>query len=121
MESSLPGRSQSGGGRMGAAPGTCRTPAVIEPILAIRDDPPELLQRTPGPKAIRSYLPRSLGLQGEPLPRSTRTIWKILRAGNRMAQPRRRPRCPQDRPEPLAELQLDFKDVVQVDSVATAK
>src|SRR5215472_4525064 len=27
-------------------------PAVIERILAIRDDPPEHLQRTPGPKAI---------------------------------------------------------------------
>ena len=27
-------------------------PAVIERILALRDDPPERLQRTPGPKAI---------------------------------------------------------------------
>jgi hypothetical protein len=97
------------------------SPAVIEQILAIRDHPPEQLQRTPGPKAIRYYLPRSSGRQSEPLPRSTRTIWKVLRAAGRIAASRRRPRCPQDQPEPLVELQLDFKDVVQGDPVATAK
>src|SRR6516164_6609686 len=56
-------------------------PAVIERILAIRDEPPEHLQRTPGPKAILYYLHRDQDLlaQGQSLPRSTRTIWRVLR------------------------------------------
>jgi len=95
--------------------------AVVEQILAIRDEPPEQLQRTPGPKAILYYLPRTSGLEGELLPRSTRTIWKILRAADRIAHRPRRPHHPQDRPEPLVELQLDFKDVVQVDPLVSAK
>jgi hypothetical protein len=44
-----------------------RPPERIDPqieaeILAIRDDPPEGLRRTPGPKAILYYLPRRLTL-----------------------------------------------------------
>src|SRR6516162_1223020 len=44
-------------------------------ILAIRDEPPEHLQRTPGPKALLYYLHRDQELlaQGLRLPRSTRT------------------------------------------------
>jgi hypothetical protein len=57
-------------------------PQVEERVLAIRDAPPENLQRTPGPRAILYYLPRDPELQQrtQTLPRSTRTIWKILRA-----------------------------------------
>src|SRR6185436_8375630 len=33
-------------------------PEVVTSILAIRDDPPEGLHRTPGPVAIKYYLPR---------------------------------------------------------------
>ncbi len=68
-----------------AAPFAAR---VSEQILAIRDTPPEQLQRTPGPRAIRSFLPRSPAVHGERLPRSTRTMWKILRAHDRIAQHR---------------------------------
>jgi hypothetical protein len=96
-------------------------PRVIEQILAIRDAPPEQLHRTPGPRAILYFLPRSPDVQGERLPRSTRTIWKILRAHDRIAQRRLHPHAPQERPEPLVELQLDFKDVVQVDPRASTK
>ena len=47
---------------------------VIDRILEIRDQPPEGLGRTPGPKAILYYLPRDESLQqaGLRLPRSTR-------------------------------------------------
>lgn len=38
-------------------------PEVEQRILAIRDAPPEHLQRTPGPRAILSYLPRDPLLQ----------------------------------------------------------
>jgi hypothetical protein len=86
--------------------------AVVERILAIRDEPPEHLQRVPGPKAILYYLPRDEQAQGLglPLPRSTRTIWKILRAHGRIEL--ELPRCRQPLPpcDPLVEVQLDFKD-----------
>ena len=38
---------------------------VTDRILQMRDEPPEGLQRTPGPKAILYYLPRDPDLQGE--------------------------------------------------------
>ena len=53
---------------------------VVERIIQMRDAPPEGLQRTPGPKAILYYLPRDPELQGERLPRSSRTIYRILGA-----------------------------------------
>ena len=109
-------------GRTSASSSTAAFAArVIEQILAIRDTPPEQRQRTPGPRAIRYFLPRSPQVQGERLPRSTRTIWKILRAPDRMAQCRPRPHGAQERPEPLVERQLDFQDVVPVDPLASAK
>jgi hypothetical protein len=92
-------------------------PAVIvERILEIRDQPPDHLQRTPGPKAILYYLHhRSPDLPAGQAPRSTRTIWKILRTHGRIA-PRttRRQVAPMDRPQPLASWQLDFKDASTV-------
>src|SRR6266849_762349 len=56
-------------------------PLVLRRIEHIRQIPPEGLHRTPGPKAILYYLPRDehLKLLGCPLPRSTRTVWKILK------------------------------------------
>jgi hypothetical protein len=91
-------------------------PAVIERILAIRDDPPEHLQRTPGPKAILYYLHRDQDLlaQGLRLPRSTHTIWEILHAHGRIAKSRRRGHVPVERPEPLSFWQLDLKDASTV-------
>jgi hypothetical protein len=90
--------------------------AVVERILALRDEPPEHLRRVPGPKAILYYLPRDEQARalGMPLPHSTRTIWKILRQHGRIARdlPRRHQRL--ERPEPLEEVQMDFKDASSV-------
>src|SRR5919202_2271071 len=57
-------------------------PLLVQQILAIRDAPPENLQRVPGPEAILYYLPRDGLLQAAHvrLPRSPTSIWKILRA-----------------------------------------
>ena len=96
-------------------------PRVIAQILAIRDEPPEQLQRVPGPRAILYYLPRCEELEGERLPRSTRTIWKILCAAGRIAKRHPHASQPQERPEPLVEVQLDFKDVLQLDPLVTPK
>ncbi len=50
---------------------------VADRIVEMRDEPPEGLRRTPGPKALLYYLPRDERLQGERLPRSSRTIYGI--------------------------------------------
>lgn len=90
--------------------------AVIERVLEIRDHPPEHLQRTPGPKAILYYLHRQEDLlaQGLRLPRSTRTIWQILVAHDRIGHGPRRVHVPMERPGPLVSWQLDFKDADSV-------
>ena len=91
-------------------------PQVEERVLAIRDAPPENLRRTPGPRAILYYLPRDPELQQrtQALPRSTRTIWKILRRNDRISQKKLRKHQPLQRPLPLEEVQMDFKDVASV-------
>src|SRR6266702_3315077 len=91
-------------------------PEVEERILAIRDAPPEHLQRTLGPRAILYYLPRDPALHDrrETLPRSTRTIWRILRRNGRISQERRRKRKTLERRQPLEEVQIDFKDVSSI-------
>lgn len=62
-------------------------PQVVDRVLEIRDDPPEGLGRTPGPKAILSDLNRDDALkeEGLRLPRSTRTIHRILHENGRIA------------------------------------
>jgi hypothetical protein len=76
--------------------------ALAQAILDIRDQPPENLGRVPGPKAILSYLPRRAELvqAGLSLPRSTRTIWKVLRRNDRLPQERQRKKKPQERAFP---------------------
>ncbi len=87
-------------------------PEVVQRILDLRDEPPENLHRVPGPRALLYDLPRhSQGLpENVHLPRSTRTIWKILRQHDRIAVDRRRACQPRELPEPLQEIQIDFKD-----------
>lgn len=89
---------------------------VVDRILAIRDTPPHNLNRIPGPKAILYYLEQEATsiLQGEHLPRSTRTIWRILRQHQRIAPPQQRAHHPMERAEPMQSWQLDFKDASTV-------
>jgi hypothetical protein len=79
------------------------SPLVVERILAIRDAPPAGLRRIPGPRAIRYYLAQDpvLHERGEYLPRSTRTIWRILRQHGRISPPEERVHQPIERPAPL--------------------
>src|SRR6266536_5388862 len=98
-------------------------PVVEARILAIRDAPPENLKRTPGPRAILYYLPRDPSLQQrtEVLPRSTRTIWKILRRNDRITQEKHRKRKPPKPLRALEEIQMDFKDITTVPKAETGK
>ncbi len=91
-------------------------PLIEERILSIRDEPPEHLKRVPGPKAILYYLPRDPTLQDRQaaLPRSTRTIWKILKRNDRIVQTARRWHQPIERPDPMSCWQIDFKDASTV-------
>ncbi len=87
-------------------------PLVEERILAIRDQPPEGLRRTPGPEAILYYLPRDQELQAAQvrLPSSSSTIYRILKKHGRIPE-RRPPRHePQERNAPMTAWQADFKD-----------
>lgn len=91
-------------------------PEVVERIVAIRDEPPGGLNRTPGPVAIKYYLQQQEKKEplGQYLPRSSSTIWRILDQQQRIVRPR--PRQPEGlvRAEPLASWQIDFKDVTTI-------
>jgi len=91
-------------------------PAVVQRILEIRVEPPENLQRVPGPEAILYYLHRDPVLKqaGVRLPRSQTTIWKILRQAGCIQQDRRRKPRPLELREPGEEVQFDLKDASSV-------
>lgn len=97
--------------------------AVIDRLLEIRSNPPAPLHRIPGPKTIRYYLEQDsqLRAQGLRLPRSTRTIWRILREYGRIVLPMRRTPVPVVRPAPMTVWQLDFKDVSSVPAAPEGK
>jgi len=86
---------------------------IVDRILAIRDEPPEKLRRTPGPKAILYYLGRDPELRHQDvyLPRSTRTIWQILRQHSRIFRPSPSEPVPEERPAPMSVWGIDFKEV----------
>jgi transposase InsO family protein len=88
-------------------------PFIVQRILEIRDHPPEGLRRTPGPKAILYYLPRDpqLRLYAGALPRSSRTIYRYLKANDRIASRRPPMHDPLEPALPMQSWQLDFKDV----------
>jgi transposase InsO family protein len=88
---------------------------VIDRLLEIRSSPPAPINRIPGPKTIRYYLEQDpeLRAQGLRLPRSSRTIWQILRQAGCIPH-HHRDHVPVERPVPMAMWQLDFKDVSSV-------
>ena len=89
---------------------------VVERILALRDEPPNHLRRVPGPRTILAFLhhdPDALAL-ALPLPRSTRTVWKVLHEHGRIATDLPHLHQPLIPPAPLMELQADFTDIGSV-------
>jgi transposase InsO family protein len=87
-------------------------PAVVQRILQMRMEPPENLQRVPGPEAILYFVHRdpTLKAAGVRLPRSQTTIWKMLRQAGCIGQDRRRRRRPLELRQPGEEVQFDLKD-----------
>jgi transposase InsO family protein len=90
-------------------------PPVVERILALRDQPPANLQRTPGPRTIRALLVRDPAFQqlGQALP-APATIWRILDQHQRILRPRAHHHEPLPRGAPMQSWQLDFKDASSV-------
>lgn len=117
LEQSLQGHSRA---RKPSPPQT--HPLVVEQILAIRDRPPEGLRRVPGPEAIHYYLGRDPLVQFFHLPvPSCKTISRVLKAHDRIAQPSKRSAQLLERPAPMSAWQLDFKDVESVPADAEGK
>jgi transposase InsO family protein len=89
---------------------------VISRIVDIRLAPPDHLQRVPGPWAILYYLHRDPELlaSGKRLPRSTSTIWRILRQCGMLPEAQPSQHAPLPLRAPLEEVQMDFKDVSTV-------
>src|SRR6202171_2623384 len=86
---------------------------VITRLGEMREHPPDGLRRVPGPKALAYYLKKDESLQalGAAVPRSSRTIWKLLQQEGYIiprTKPQHQPLPPR---EPLEEVQIDFKDV----------
>ncbi|GHO61792.1 hypothetical protein KSC_006840 [Ktedonobacter sp. SOSP1-52] len=91
-------------------------PRVEERIVEMRLSPPENLKRVPGPRALLYYLARDTELQALQLllPRSTRTVWKILHKHGCILEHPRPKKQPLEPRAPLEEIQIDFKDVSTV-------
>lgn len=90
------------------------TPEVIATVLDIRDHPPAYCPRTPGPAVIQYELHQRLAGTGQPYPRSTSTIWRILDQHQRILRlPARAPE-PFERPEPMRHWEIDFTDITSI-------
>lgn len=100
-----------------------RSPLVVEKILAIRDEPPDQLRRTPGPRAILYYLNHDPDLQqaGIRLPRSTRTIWQVLVDYQRIPKRLKPTHEPLPLASPMLHWQFDFKDATTAQDESTDK
>jgi hypothetical protein len=86
---------------------------VVERILALRDEPPDHLRRVPGPRTLLAFLhrdPEALAL-ALPLPRSSRTVWQVLRRSGRSEADLPRFHQPLELPAPLEEIQADCTDI----------
>jgi len=91
-------------------------------VLAIRDDPPNGLQRTPGCEAIHYYLKDSEEVKAGQLPLiCPNTINQILHKHARIVKPSKREHEPLTRAEPMEAWGMDFKDVVTVKTEETDK
>ena len=89
-------------------------PAVVDRILAIRDNPP--INRVPGPLTIKYFLHKQEKEDplGSYLPTSGSTIWRILDEHDRIYRPSQPEPEPLPQNDPLKIWQIDFKDVTTV-------
>ena len=86
--------------------------AVRDAVLDIRDQLHEKYGRVVGPRTILYHLHQDdiLRQQGHYLPKSTRTIWKILKEGGRIPT-KVCYHVALERPEPLSHWEMDFGEL----------
>lgn len=91
-------------------------PRLIEKVEEIRLHPPANLRRTPGSKTILYFLARDPDLKrlGCRLPRSARTIWKLLRSLGLITYAPAHKHQEESLCAPLEEVQVDFQDATTV-------
>jgi len=96
---------------------------VTRPMVEMRVSPPENLKRVPGPRALLYSLPRDPELQAAqvPLPRSSRTIWKILHLTGCLAAHSHESPQPTDLREPLEEIQMDARSMYLLSRLIKAR
>jgi transposase InsO family protein len=81
---------------------------IRDTILSLRDELKERYKRVVGAKTILYHLHKDKMLQQqEYMPRSTRTIWQVLKDGGRIPT-RTRDTHPVERPEPMQHWEMDF-------------
>lgn len=85
---------------------------VHDVILSLRDGLKDLYGRVVGPKTILYHLHQDqvLKRRGAYLPKSTRTIWKVLREGGRIPT-KVREHHPLERPDPMQHWEMDFGEL----------
>ncbi len=83
---------------------------VCMAILSFRDQLQSVYNRVVGPKTILYHLHIDPLLKDEYLPRSSYTVWGILKAGGRIPT-RVREHHPVERPAPMCHWELDFGQV----------
>lgn len=91
-------------------------PLVVEAILGLRDSLPEHYHRRAGAELILYHLHRDERLKagGYWLPRSSKTIRRILKAHGRIQPKTVIVHVPIERPAPMVEWELDFAETRQV-------
>ena len=104
-------------------PPECIQQQIVEAILEIRDNPPHGLRRVPGPRTIIYFLQQDQALKtsGYHLPTSSATVWRILDQHQRIIRPEKVRHEPLERPKPMEEWQVDFKDVTTASSDPSQK
>lgn len=92
-------------------------PLVERRIEQMRLVPPKGLRRTPGPVTLLIYLPEDEELiaKGCRLPKSSRTVWNILKRLGLITRAPQISHEPLPLADPLEEVQMDFQDATTVE------
>jgi transposase InsO family protein len=91
-------------------------------ITTLREQLPEQLHRVPGPRTIRTYLQKQVHAGEETYrPPASSTIYRYLRLFEYIVPKQKPHREPMDPVAPLAQWQIDFKEVSSAEAIPEGK